>query len=78
MSDEPPIILIVGTYLVLVLLILPSYMKNRKPYELMNVIRCYNVFQIISNTIILYAVSIFMISNVIIYQKVIKMELKDT
>lgn len=59
-SDESPVLLVITAYLVIVLLILPAYMKNRKPYDLTAVIKCYNIFQVLSNMLVLYEVSLIL------------------
>lgn len=45
-----PIILI--SYLYFVMKCGPQYMKDRKPYDLKTFVKCYNIFQIISNAYI--------------------------
>ncbi|XP_050305621.1 elongation of very long chain fatty acids protein AAEL008004-like [Anthonomus grandis grandis] len=54
MSSSKPTIAIIVIYLALIYLILPSYMKNRKPYDLTSVIRAYNIFQILSCITLIY------------------------
>ncbi|CAH2074990.1 unnamed protein product, partial [Iphiclides podalirius] len=50
------LILIIGTYLVLVLKLLPAFMKNRQPYKLKGLLICYNSFQVVysSYLVIIY------------------------
>ncbi|KAJ8942637.1 hypothetical protein NQ318_013350 [Aromia moschata] len=55
MMDSPgPTLFVAGVYLLTVLLFLPAYMKNRKPYKLTTVIRYYNILQIVSCVAIIY------------------------
>ena len=51
-----PLLLIISIYLLIVLKVGPLYMKNRKPMDLKNFIRAYNIFQVIACT---YFVTIF-------------------
>ncbi|KAH8266693.1 hypothetical protein KR018_010464, partial [Drosophila ironensis] len=46
-----PTVTIISAYLLFVLKLGPKFMENRKPYDLRNVIKCYNIIQIIYNTI---------------------------
>nr|XP_050864630.1 elongation of very long chain fatty acids protein 7-like isoform X1 [Vespula vulgaris] len=45
--------MIIGIYIIL-LLVSMKYMKNKKAYSLKTFIYCYNIFQIIANSIIIY------------------------
>lgn len=45
--------MIIGIYIIL-LLVSMKYMKNKKAYSLKTFIHCYNIFQIIANSIIIY------------------------
>ncbi|KAJ8925539.1 hypothetical protein NQ315_009379 [Exocentrus adspersus] len=56
MSTPLPTIFISLVYLALVLVILPTYMKRRKPFDLSKIIRYYNIFQIASCCFIIYRV----------------------
>ncbi|XP_047354475.1 elongation of very long chain fatty acids protein AAEL008004-like [Vespa velutina] len=49
-----PIIFILFLYLYFVLVYGPQFMKNRKPYTLRTFIKCYNIFQIMANSLIIY------------------------
>ncbi|PZC80319.1 hypothetical protein B5X24_HaOG214928 [Helicoverpa armigera] len=49
MTSPKPLAAIIATYLVTIKLILPAYMKNRRPYELRSIIKWYNVVQIVAN-----------------------------
>ncbi|KAG5875864.1 hypothetical protein JTB14_037864 [Gonioctena quinquepunctata] len=39
---------IIAIYLLLVMVILPAYMRNRKPFKLKSIIKYYNIFQVVS------------------------------
>ncbi|CAG9765607.1 unnamed protein product [Ceutorhynchus assimilis] len=54
MSSLMPTLGIISIYLTLVYVILPAYMKNRKPFQLTKIIKAYNLFQITSCSIIIY------------------------
>ncbi|XP_023015132.1 very long chain fatty acid elongase AAEL008004 [Leptinotarsa decemlineata] len=54
MGSPVPTLVIIAIYLALILVILPAYMKNRKPFNLKTTIKCYNVFQILSCIFIIY------------------------
>ncbi|EDS39481.1 elongation of very long chain fatty acids protein 4 [Culex quinquefasciatus] len=50
LTNEPwPVMILIATYLFVVLKAGPEYMANRKPFDLKNVIRVYNVLQVIAN-----------------------------
>lgn len=46
MSSPGPVFSIVAVYLLFVLKIGPAFMKNRKPYQLKNIMIVYNAFQV--------------------------------
>lgn len=50
MGSPAPLVITCGIYLSFVLKIGPRYMSDRKPFNLDNFVRCYNVFQIIACT----------------------------
>ncbi|KAJ8964468.1 hypothetical protein NQ317_006984 [Molorchus minor] len=54
MSGPGPTLLITVFYILSVLVFLPAYMKNKKPYKLRAIIRYYNIFQIVSCCSIIY------------------------
>ncbi|CAG9858971.1 unnamed protein product [Phyllotreta striolata] len=54
MASPFPTLAIISVYLLLVLYILPAYMKNRKPFKLTRTIRIYNILQVISCVAIIY------------------------
>ncbi|CAG9829107.1 unnamed protein product [Diabrotica balteata] len=57
MMENPfPTLGIIGVYLLLVLQILPNFMKNRKPMELTKIIRFYNIFQVVACVAIMYRI----------------------
>ncbi|CAH1981320.1 unnamed protein product [Acanthoscelides obtectus] len=58
LMDSPlPTAVISALYLLTVLVILPAFMKNRKPYKLTKIIRYYNIFQILSCIYIIYLIA---------------------
>nr|CAH7715198.1 unnamed protein product [Callosobruchus chinensis] len=57
MASPLPTLMIAALYLLTVLVVLPIYMKNRKPYKLTTIIRYYNIFQILSCIYIIYVIS---------------------
>lgn len=57
MESPLPTILIALVYLAAVVVLLPKYMENRKPFELTQVIRYYNLFQIVSCCVIIYTLA---------------------
>ncbi|KAF9422345.1 hypothetical protein HW555_001935 [Spodoptera exigua] len=56
MTSPKPLAAIIVTYLVTIKLILPAYMRNRRPYELRSLIKWYNVLQIISNAVVTWGI----------------------
>lgn len=58
METVYPILYILVTYLLIVKIVGPRFMKTRKPYDLKRVIQCYNMFQVISCILLIYAVSL--------------------
>lgn len=59
MTSPKPLAAIIAAYLVIIKLVLPSYMKDRSPYELRSLIKWYNVVQIIANAVVTWGVSPF-------------------
>ncbi|XP_068894323.1 very long chain fatty acid elongase AAEL008004-like [Tenebrio molitor] len=55
-SSPATLLSIIGIYLFSIYALLPSYMKNRKPYSLKSVLYYYNIFQIVSCSVITYGV----------------------
>lgn len=56
MSSPVSPALILATYLMFVLKIGPSYMKDRKPFQLQHVLAFYNAIQVILSSFLIYAV----------------------
>lgn len=54
MSSPMPIISISLVYLYVIYIAAPNFMKNRPPYTLKTFIQCYNVFQVIVNSWLVY------------------------
>ncbi|XP_056630032.1 elongation of very long chain fatty acids protein AAEL008004-like [Diorhabda sublineata] len=54
MDNPLPTLAIIAVYLLLVLKILPLYMKNRKPFNLTRIIRLYNIFQVVACILLIY------------------------
>ena len=54
-GSSAPILIILTLYLLFVLKWGPKFMEKRKPYSLKTFIQLYNIFQIIANAIIVYA-----------------------
>jgi hypothetical protein len=55
LSGSPtPLLTILGTYLYFCLYAGPSWMKNRKPYELKNALIIYNAVQVVLSVILVY------------------------
>ncbi|CAL7946957.1 unnamed protein product [Xylocopa violacea] len=54
-SSPVPVILATLSYLYFVLQCGPRYMKDKPPYKLKGFIMCYNIFQIVTNAWIVYA-----------------------
>lgn len=57
MENPGPTLGIIFIYLISVYKILPTFMENRKPYNLKNVIYYYNLFQIFANIILVYGIA---------------------
>lgn len=57
MGSPIPIITVVALYLLVVLKLGPDYMKDREPYRLKNLMRIYNIAQVLYNAAVLYIVS---------------------
>ncbi|CAH0551350.1 unnamed protein product [Brassicogethes aeneus] len=57
MKSPGPLFGIIGFYLAVVYVILPAYMKNRKPYSLKTIIYYYNIFQVVACTILIYGIA---------------------
>ncbi|RZC35801.1 ELO domain containing protein, partial [Asbolus verrucosus] len=47
---------IIAVYLLSIYVLLPAFMKNRKPYRLKIVLFCYNIFQIFSCAALIYGI----------------------
>jgi len=56
-SSHWPVLIILTTYMVLIKIVGPMFMQNRKPYDLLGIIKAYNIMQIIYNTVSLVFVS---------------------
>ncbi|XP_050352177.1 elongation of very long chain fatty acids protein AAEL008004-like [Nymphalis io] len=56
LSSPKPLVIIISSYLFLIKFVLPKFMENRKPYQLRNVIKWYNVLQIISNAVVTWGI----------------------
>lgn len=56
MGSPIPIVTVVSLYLLVVLKLGPDYMKDREPYKLKNLMRIYNIAQVLYNAAILYLV----------------------
>ncbi|CAH1114532.1 unnamed protein product, partial [Psylliodes chrysocephalus] len=54
MGSPVPTLSIIAVYLLLVLFILPAFMKNRKPYQITQIIKIYNIFQVATCVTIIY------------------------
>nr|XP_016938323.1 elongation of very long chain fatty acids protein F [Drosophila suzukii] len=50
-SSHWPVLIILTTYMVLIKIVGPMFMQNRKPYDLLGIIKAYNIMQIIYNTV---------------------------
>lgn len=48
---------VLAAYLILVMKILPSYMKNREPFQLKNLMLAYNAFQVAFSIYVVFIVS---------------------
>lgn len=56
MSNPLKVLAIMGLYLYIIYIFLPSYMSDKKPYSLKTVIAIYNIFQVCSCATIIYRV----------------------
>ncbi|KAL0869580.1 hypothetical protein ABMA27_005842 [Loxostege sticticalis] len=56
MTSPWPIAFIIAVYLILIKVILPTFMKHRRPYELRTIIKWYNVVQIIANAVVTWGI----------------------
>lgn len=56
MTSPKPLAGIIATYLVVIKLVLPYYMRGRRPYELRSLIKWYNVVQIVANSVVTWGV----------------------
>nr|CAI5864090.1 unnamed protein product [Callosobruchus analis] len=54
MGSPGPTLYIIAGYLALVLLVLPAYMRNRKPFDLTKIIRVYNISQVLACCALIY------------------------
>lgn len=59
MGSPVPVLAVLSLYLLVVLKLGPEYMKDKAPYKLKNVMRIYNIAQVIYNAAILYIVSAY-------------------
>lgn len=57
MSSPGPLLTILATYLYFCISAGPRYMKDRKPYDLKNVIILYNFVQVLMSIFLVYEVS---------------------
>jgi hypothetical protein len=48
MSSELPIPIFIALYILTIIVIAPRFMKNRTAYSLTNILRAYNIFQVVS------------------------------
>lgn len=58
-----PIMIISISYLLFVLKIGPEWMKNRQPYNLNQVMKLYNLFQVIGTSVLTYQVRLNYLKN---------------
>lgn len=56
MTSPKPLAAIIVTYLITIKLVLPAFMRNRRPYELRSIIKWYNVMQIFANAVVTWGV----------------------
>ncbi|XP_049877032.1 elongation of very long chain fatty acids protein [Pectinophora gossypiella] len=56
MQSPVPLAVIIVSYLALIKLILPAYMRDRKPYDLRSIIKWYNVLQIVANAVVTWGI----------------------
>lgn len=54
-----PVLSIILVYLYIIYVGGPKFMKDRRPYSLKGFMQCYNVFQVITNFLILYNVLVY-------------------
>lgn len=57
MTSPWPLFAILATYLVLIKIIVPNYMRARKPYDMRTTIKWYNIMQIVTNAVVSWGVS---------------------
>lgn len=58
MGSPVPIVLVSFAYLYFVLGCGPRYMKDKQAYDLKTIIKLYNVFQIVSNALLVYYICV--------------------
>ncbi|XP_061728862.1 elongation of very long chain fatty acids protein 7-like [Cydia pomonella] len=58
--------LVLALYLLVVLKILPNYMKNREPYSLKSILTKYNAFQVLSSAYIVFLYARYIVKHGII------------
>ncbi|KPJ10437.1 Elongation of very long chain fatty acids protein 7 [Papilio machaon] len=56
MTSPWPLVFIIASYLTLIKLILPVYMRKHAPYELKTIIKWYNIVQIVANAIVTWGI----------------------
>ncbi|XP_059059691.1 elongation of very long chain fatty acids protein 7-like [Achroia grisella] len=56
MSSPWSIVTIIVTYLIIIKLILPMHMKDKKPYNLRLVMKWYNIIQILANAVVSWGI----------------------
>ena len=54
MQSIVPTLVLSGLYLIICMFIGPAFMKNRKPYELKNLMQGYNILQVVLSAYIFY------------------------
>ena len=54
MNSFVPTLVLSGLYLIICMFIGPAFMKNRKPYELKNLMQGYNILQVVLSAYIFY------------------------
>lgn len=72
MASPYPILFIFFLYLTYILKLGPSHMKNREPYNLNELIRVYNVFQVITCTYIVFCAHFYHNYSFFTFTKCIK------
>ncbi|XP_016975596.1 elongation of very long chain fatty acids protein F [Drosophila rhopaloa] len=60
-SSHWPVLIILSTYMVLIKVVGPLFMQNRKPYDLRGAIKAYNIVQILYNIVLLGWIVYFML-----------------